>query len=81
MWSEIQPNNGRETPFMMRSIISASGSEAITAKCRSTLNSFTPRSVAITPSWATAIMPPVTTRINITNISQNSRVRMASPRV
>ena len=36
MWSEIQPNSGREMPFMMRSSISASGSAAITKKCRST---------------------------------------------
>ncbi|MNT82798.1 hypothetical protein D3C72_2225780 [compost metagenome] len=78
MLSEIQPNNGREMPFMIRSSISASGSAAITKKCRSTLNSFTPRSLAMTPSWATAIMPPVTTRMNITNISQNSLVDIAS---
>ncbi|MNN37788.1 hypothetical protein D3C81_1517510 [compost metagenome] len=65
-------------PFMMRSSISASGRAAITKKWRSTLKSLTPRSLAMTPSWATAIMPPVTTRMNIMNISQNSLVLMAS---
>ncbi|MNO05190.1 hypothetical protein D3C81_2264890 [compost metagenome] len=68
-------------PFMMRSSISASGNAAITKKWRSTLNSFTPRSLAMTPSWATAIMPPVTTSTNITSISQNSLVHSASLRV
>ncbi len=81
IWSEIQPNSGREMPFMMRSSISARGRAAMVTKYRSTLKFFTPRSCAITPSWATAIMPPVTTQMNISSISQNSLVRSASPSV
>ena len=43
--------------------------------------SFTPRSWAMTPSWATAIRPPVTVPMNIAHITQNTGVRTASPSV
>ncbi len=32
IWSETQPNSGRETPFMTRSIMSANGSAAMAKK-------------------------------------------------
>ncbi len=55
-----------------------SNSAAMVMKYRSTLKFFTPRSWAIRPSCATAIMPPVTTQVNISIISQNSLVFSAS---
>ncbi|GJD98074.1 hypothetical protein OCOJLMKI_5313 [Methylobacterium iners] len=79
--SEMKPNSGRETPLRMRSSIRAKGRAAMAKKYRLTLNSFTPRSCAITPSCATAMRPPVTVQVNIRSITQKTGVRRASPRV
>ncbi len=67
--SEMKPKSGREMPFMIRSSISAKGSAAMAKKYRLTWKFFTPRSCAITPSWATAIRPPVTVQVNISSIT------------
>ncbi|GJE73032.1 hypothetical protein CHKEEEPN_4594 [Methylorubrum podarium] len=67
--SEIQPKSGREMPFMMRSSIRAKGSAAMAKKYRFTWKFFTPRSVAMTPSWATAIRPPVTVQVNMSSMT------------
>ena len=68
-------------PFITRSSISAKGSAAMAKKYRLTWNSFTPRSCAMTPSWATAIRPPVTVQVNMSSMTQNTGVRRASRRV
>ena len=81
IWSEMKPNSGREMPFITRSSIRAKGRAAMVRPKTLTGASFTPRSWAMTPSWATAIRPPVTVPMNIAHITQNTGVRIASPSV
>ncbi|WP_246213097.1 hypothetical protein [Azospirillum brasilense] len=73
-----KPNSGREMPFITRSSISAKGRAAMVMPNRLIGASFTPRSWAITPSWATAIRPPETVQMNMTIMTQKTGVCSAS---
>ena len=74
MWSETQPQKGRQTPFTSRSAESANCSAGMLRKRMLTGILSTLKSTAIGLSWATAIRPPVATSVIIRYISQNCGV-------
>ncbi len=67
-WSDTQPKNGRVSPLVKRSMVSASGSAAMphTVICA------TPNSVANPAMFDTTINPEVDISVIITNISQKT---------
>ena len=75
MWSETQPKNGRVSPLVMRSTVSASGSAAKP----STITLATPKSRANGANCEMIMRPPVDIMVIITNISQKTPVRSISP--
>ena len=74
MRSEIQPKNGRVSPLVMRSIVSASGNAA---KPKRT-NLVTPKSRENEANCEMIISPPVDIMVIMKNISQNTFVRSIS---
>src|SRR2546422_314819 len=81
MWSETQPQNGRQSPFTSRSAERANWSAGRVIKRRLTGILSTLKSIAIGLSWATAIKPPVATSVIIKYISQNCGVAAIWPEV
>ena len=78
IWSDTQPKNGRVTPLSTRSIESAKVSAGMVMNSSVTGCLATPKSVAITESWAVAISPPAPTSTNIRYITQNTGCRATS---
>ncbi len=79
MWSEIQPQMGRQIPFSTRSAERANckAGKVNHRKVIGTLSTL--KSTAIGFSWAVAIRPPVATNVIITYITQNCDVEAISP--
>ena len=81
MWSEIQPQIGRQIPFSTRSAESANCS-AGRVNQRTWIGTLsTLKSTAIGLSWAVAIRPPVATSVIMKYITQNCEVADICPEV
>ncbi len=78
MWSLTQPQNGRVTPFKMRSSDKAKGTTAIAAKPRFTLVLSTPMSLATDASTPVAIKPPTPISVIMAYINQKTGVLIVS---
>ena len=79
IWSDTQPKNGRVSPLRMRSSESAKVSAGMVRNRMVTGDFATPKSAAITESWAVAINPPAPTSTKIRYIIQNTGSRATSP--
>src|SRR6266852_2240375 len=71
MWSEIQPQIGRQIPFSTRSAERANCRAGSVNQIRLIGTLSTLKSTAIGLSWAVAIRPPVATSVIIRYITQN----------
>ena len=74
IWSDTQPKNGRQTPLSTRSMVSANVSAGSVSPISDTGRVSILKSLAIGPSWATAIRPPAPTMTNMAYITQNTGV-------
>src|SRR5260370_23510316 len=63
MWSETQPQIGRQIPLITRSRLSANGNASTVQPRMVTGALSTLKSLAIGASWAVAIKPPVATMV------------------
>ncbi|MNR46016.1 hypothetical protein D3C85_1649310 [compost metagenome] len=70
MLSEIQPKNGRVSPFSTRSMVSAKVSAGSVSPRMDTGESWSPKSLAMGPSCTVAISPPAAIITNIAYITQ-----------
>src|SRR6185437_4190074 len=70
---------GRQKPFTSRSAESANVSAGIVIHRNRTGIFATPKEMAMGPSWATAMSPPVATRVIMKYISQKWGVEAISP--
>src|SRR5262245_3925283 len=81
MWSETQPQNGRQRPLMTRSAASAKGrASTVQPKILTDVLS-TLKSLAIGASCAVAIRPPVATMVIMKYMSQKCLVANICPEV
>ena len=81
IWSETQPQKGRQSPFTNRSAESANCSAGSVIQRKLTLTLSTLKSTAIGLSWAVAIRPPVATSVIMKYITQNCEVADICPEV
>src|SRR5262249_36879102 len=81
IWSETQPQKGRQRPLITRSAASAKGRARTVQPRMLTGTLSTLKSLAIGASCAVAIKPPVATMVIMKYMSQKCRVANICPEV